>query len=207
MKKLLMTTLAGLAISFSAGLMAEGDAIKGDAAKGETAMKEKCASCHGADGNSTNPLWPKLAGQHASYIEKQLTDFNAKNRSDPTMSPMAGLLNENGIKDVAAFLSAQTTKPGAADEKLVAAGRLTYKGGNLTSGVTACAACHGPTGLGNPAAKYPSVSGQHAAYLVKQLQDFKEGKRTNDSAIMTSIAKKMTTAEMEAVAQYMSGLH
>lgn len=202
-----MTTLAGLAISFSAGLMAEGDAIKGDAAKGETAMKEKCASCHGADGNSTNPLWPKLAGQHASYIEKQLTDFNAKNRSDPTMSPMAGLLNENGIKDVAAFLSAQTTKPGAADEKLVAAGRLTYKGGNLTSGVTACAACHGPTGLGNPAAKYPSVSGQHAAYLVKQLQDFKEGKRTNDSAIMTSIAKKMTTAEMEAVAQYMSGLH
>ena len=89
MKKLLMTTLAGLAISFSAGLMAEGDAIKGDAAKGETAMKEKCASCHGADGNSTNPLWPKLAGQHASYIEKQLTDFNAKNRSDPTMSPMA----------------------------------------------------------------------------------------------------------------------
>lgn len=202
-----MTTLAGLAISFSAGLMAEGDAIKGDAAKGETAVKEKCASCHGADGNSTNPLWPKLAGQHASYIEKQLTDFNAKNRSDPTMSPMAGLLDENGIKDVAAFLSAQTTKPGSADEKLVAAGRLTYKGGNPTSGVTACAACHGPTGLGNPAAKYPSVSGQHAAYLVKQLQDFKEGKRTNDSAIMTSIAKKMTTAEMEAVAQYMSGLH
>ena len=207
MKKLLMITLAGLAISFSANLMAEGDAAKGDAAKGEAAVKEKCASCHGADGNSTNPLWPKLAGQHASYIEKQLTDFNSQKRSDPTMSPMAGLLDENGIKDVAAFLSAQKIKPGSADEKLVEAGRLTYKGGNLTSGVTACSACHGPTGAGNPAAKYPAVSGQHAAYIVKQLHDFKEGKRTNDSEIMRSIAKKMTTAEMEAVAQYMSGLH
>ena len=179
----------------------------GDAAKG----KEKsaaCAACHGADGNSGNPLWPKLAGQHASYIEKQLTDFHDKKRKDATMAPMAAPLSPEDIKDLSAYFAGQTTKPGAGDENKVELGRTIYKGGNLTSKVTACAACHNPTGMGNPASKYPRVSGQHAAYLVKQLKDFKSAARDNDdSNIMRSIAKRMTDEEMEAVAEYMSGLH
>lgn len=207
MKKILIATLTGLAISCSSMLLAETNTAKGDAAKGKTEVKAKCASCHGEDGNSSNPLWPKLAGQHASYIEKQINDFQQKKRNDPMMSPMATLLDAQGVKDVATYLSTQKTSAGAATKEKVAAGKLIYKGGKLTEGVTACAACHGPTGMGNPASKYPQVSGQHAQYVVKQLQDFKLKKRANDSEIMTSIAKKMTTADMEAVAEYMSGLH
>jgi cytochrome c553 len=207
MKKTLIATLAGLAISCSATLLAETKTAEGDATKGQTEAKAKCASCHGEDGNSTNPLWPKLAGQHASYIEKQLLDFQSKKRSDPMMSPMASLLDAQGVKDVAAYLSTQKSSAGTAAKEKVAAGKLIYKGGKLTEGVTACASCHSPTGMGNPASKYPRVSGQHAQYVVKQLQDFKLKTRNNDSGIMSSIAKKMTTADMEAVAEYMSGLH
>jgi len=207
MKKTLIATLAGLAISCSAPLLAETKTAEGDAAKGQIAVKAKCASCHGEDGNSTNPLWPKLAGQHASYIEKQLDDFQNKKRNDPMMSPMASLLDAQGVKDVSAYLSTQKASAGTAAKEKVAAGKLIYKGGKLTEGVTACAACHGPTGMGNPASKYPKVSGQHAQYVVKQLQDFKLQKRDNDADIMSSIAKRMTTADMEAVAEYMSGLH
>lgn len=208
MKKILIATLAGLAISCSSNLLANTKTTaQADPAKGQVAVKEKCASCHAEDGNSTNPLWPKLAGQHASYIEKQLLDFQNKKRHDPMMSPMASLLDAQGVKDVSAYLASKKSSAGSAAKEKVAAGKLIYKGGNLTAGLTACAACHGPTGSGNPAAKYPKVSGQHAPYVVKQLQDFKLKKRDNDSGIMSSIAKKMTTADMEAVAEYMSGLH
>lgn len=207
MKKTLIATLAGLAISCSSLLLAETKTAEGDAAKGQAEVKTKCASCHAEDGNSTNPLWPKLAGQHASYIEKQLQDFQSKKRNDPMMSPMASLLDAQGTKDVAAYLSTQKTSAGAAVKEKVAAGKLIYKGGKLTEGVTACAACHGPTGMGNPASNYPKVSGQHSQYVVKQLQDFKLKTRNNSGDIMSSIAKKMTTADMEAVAEYMSGLH
>lgn len=213
MKKILIATLAGLAISFSSTLFAEHEqkaetkVAEGDVTKGQAEVKAKCASCHAEDGNSTNPLWPKLAGQHASYIEKQLHDFQQKKRNNPMMSPMAALLNDQGIKDVAAYLATQKTSAGAAAKDKIAAGKLIYKGGNLSAGIVACSSCHSPTGMGNPASKYPKVSGQHAQYIVKQLQDFKAGTRNNGAGIMTSIAKRMSTAEMEAVAEYMSGLH
>lgn len=210
--KLTLATITLLASSLATtSVLANSEEHKapaaGDAAKG----KEKsaaCAACHGADGNSANPLWPTIAGQHASYIEKQLTDFHDKKRNDATMAPMAAPLSPEDIKDLAAFFAGQTAKPGAGDEKKVELGRTIYKGGNLTSKVTACAACHSPTGMGNPASNYPRVSGQHAAYIVKQLKDFKSATRDNDdSSIMRSIAKRMTDEEMEAVAEYMSGLH
>lgn len=208
MKKILIATLAGLAISCSSTLFADTKKVaEGDATKGQAEMKAKCASCHAEDGNSTNPLWPKLAGQHAQYIEKQLYDFKNKERNDPMMSPMAALLDDQGIKDVSAYLATQKTSPGAAAKEKIEAGKLIYKGGKLSSGVTACASCHSPTGMGNPASNYPKVSGQHAQYIVKQLQDFKAGTRNNGAGVMTSIAKRMTTADMEAVAEYMSGLH
>lgn len=211
MKNSIKVTLAALALLSTSATFAEGDAhakaAAGDAAKG----KEKsavCAACHGADGNSANPAWPKLAGQHPSYIEKQLADFKEKRRNDPTMSPMAMPLSEQDMKDLAAYFSSQQSRPGSANAEKVAMGESIYKGGNLNTGVTACAACHGPTGKGNPASIYPSIGGQHVAYTVKQLKDFKAMNRENDpSEIMRDIAKRMTETEMEAVSEYMAGLH
>ena len=205
--KLTLVTLALLSTSSFANNKTTETESAGDAAKG----KEKsaaCAACHGADGNSGNPLWPKLAGQHASYIEKQLSDFHDKKRNDPTMSAMAAPLSPEDIKNLAAYYSEQATKPGAGNEEKVGLGKDIYKGGNLTTQVTACSACHSPEGKGNPASKYPRVSGQHAAYIAKQLHDFKKGVRANDnSSIMRSIAKRMSDEEIEAVSEYMSGLH
>ncbi len=211
MKTSLKITLASLALLSATCSFANSEATEakstGDAAKGKT-KSATCAACHGADGNSGNPLWPKLAGQHSDYIEKQLTDFVEKKRNDATMTAMAAPLSPEDIKDLAAYFSGQATKPGSGNEEKVGLGKDIYKGGNLTTQVTACAACHGPTGMGNPAAKYPRVSGQHAAYITKQLKDFKSGTRANDSSsIMRSIAKRMSEEEIEAVAEYMSGLH
>ena len=198
---LLMIALTGLTVSMTTATYA-GDATKG---------KEKsaaCAACHGPDGNSANPLWPKLAGQHASYLEKQLSDFKAKKRTDPIMDEQIKAINEEDIKNLAAYFASQKTKPGIANPDQVALGQAIYKGGNTSTGVTACAACHGPTGAGNLAAKYPKVSGQQATYVAKQLKDFKSGARSNDNAsIMRNIASNMSDAEIEAVSQYMTGLH
>ncbi len=205
--KTTLVTLALLTSSVSFANTEKTEAPAGDANKGKE-LSATCAACHGADGNSGNPLWPKLAGQHAAYIEKQLTDFKDKKRNDATMSAMAAPLSPEGIKDLAAFFAGQKIKPGAGKEELIDAGKMLYKGGNLNSNVTACAACHGPTGLGNPASGYPRLSGQHAAYVVKQLKDFKKDDRNNDgSSIMRDIAKRMTEKEMEAVGEYISGLH
>ncbi len=181
--------------------------VKGDATKGK-ALSAVCAACHGADGNSTNPDWPKLAGQGEAYIIKQLHDFRADKRAEATMTPMAkGIASDEDVLHLAAYFSSQKTKPGTANKDKVELGRAIYKGGVMDSGVAACSACHGPTGMGNWPAKYPKVSGQHAKYIVTQLKNFKSSTRNNDAGkIMRNIALKMTDAEMEAVAEYMSGL-
>jgi cytochrome c553 len=179
----------------------------GNATDGK-AKSASCAACHGADGNSVNPGWPKLAGQGAQYIVKQLADFKANNRNDPLMSAQAVALSSQDMDDLAAFFSSQTGSQGAADEKLVAAGAKMYRAGNKKKGVAACVACHGPTGAGNPAAKFPKVSGQHAAYVEKALKDFRSGARANDmNKMMQLVAEKMSDAEIAAVASYISGLH
>ncbi len=179
----------------------------GDAAKGKV-LSATCAACHGADGNSVNPAWPKLAGQGEGYLAKQLADFRSDKRNDPTMTAMAkGIASDADIKDLVAYFSGQKAKAGTANKEKVAAGKAIYKGGNLTTGVAACAACHGPTGSGNVAAKFPKISGQHPKYVVAQLKAFKSGKRANDTGkMMRNIAKNMTDAEMDAVAEYISGL-
>ncbi len=179
----------------------------GDAAAGKT-KSATCAGCHGPDGNSANPLWPKLAGQHEKYLVKQLKDFKEGRRNDPTMAPMAAPLEEQDMADLAAFFSSQTIKQGAADPELVELGEKIYRGGNMTSGVAACMACHGPSGKGNPQANFPALAGQHADYTVLQLKRFASGERANDAGkMMRSIASKMTEAEMKAVASYIQGLH
>lgn len=202
MKKVLTFVLTGLAISVAASAWAEG----GNAEAGKT-KSATCAACHGADGNSVNPEWPKLAGQHPSYIAKQLANFKDDARVNPSMSPMAKPLSEQDMADLAAYFSSQVKKPGEADQTKVALGEQMYKGGNNATGVAACAACHGPTGTGNPASNFPSLSGQHATYIKNQLNAFRKGERANDAGkMMRNVAAKMTDAEIEAVAEYIAGL-
>jgi cytochrome c553 len=179
----------------------------GDAEAGKT-KSAMCAACHGPDGNSAAPNFPKLAGQHADYTVKQLKEFKSGERKDATMNGMAAALSEQDMADIAAYYAAQAVNVGTAAEDKVALGETIYRAGNTASGVSACAACHSPTGSGNPMAKFPSLSGQHADYTAAQLKNFRAGARANDAgSMMRGIAKKMTDEEIGAVAQYIQGLH
>lgn len=182
-------------------------AADGDAAAGKT-KSATCAGCHGQDGNSANPEWPKLAGQHPQYVVKQLTEFKEGARSNAMMAPMAANLSDQDRADLAAFYSSQAVQMGAADEALKNLGEKIYRGGNQTTNVAACIGCHGATGAGNPAAKFPSLSGQHAKYVENQLFAFKKGERTNDAGkMMRNVAARMSDEEIRAVASYVQGLH
>lgn len=168
-----------------------------------------CAACHGVDGNSpANPLWPKLAGQSPEYIQKQIADFKGGVRQDPLMAPQAALLaTDQDVADVAAFFSSQTQTAGQAQVDKVELGGQIYRGGNMASGLAACSGCHGPAGMGNPLAKFPRISGQHADYVAKALKDFRAENRANDpNGMMRGVAKHMTDDEIAAVAQYIQGL-
>lgn len=201
MKKWLMT------LSMATAMVSSVAVAGGDAAAGK-AKSAMCAGCHMADGNSVNGMWPKLAGQHESYIIKQLQDFKAGDRVDPTMAPMAAGLSEDDMANLAAFYSSQTLKVGEADPAQVEKGKQIFMNGNAASGVAACSACHAPNGVGNPAANFPSLQGQHADYTVKQLKDFRAGNRANDAGrMMQSVAAKMTDDEIAAVASYIQGLN
>jgi cytochrome c553 len=178
----------------------------GDAEAGKT-KSVSCQACHGTYGNSNNPQWPKLAGQHASYIAKQLADFKAGARKDPTMASMVSSLGEQDMRDLAAYFSAQTVKIGGAGSHWEA-GEAIYRGGDSNKGIPACMGCHGPTGAGNPAAGFPALSGQHATYTMKALKDFRSGVRATDqNGMMGDIAAKMSDADIQAVADYLAGLH
>jgi cytochrome c553 len=195
-----------MAFLLSAAQMAVQAAGDPDAGKTKSAA---CAACHGADGNSINPEWPKLAGQHETYIVKQLTYFVDGERENATMKPMAGGLTEQDREDLGAYYASQTVSPGKADPELVALGEKLYRSGNPESGVAPCMGCHGPNGAGNPAAKYPALRGQHAKYIENQLHGFAEGKRVNENAVkmMQILASRMTNREIRAVASYIQGLH
>ncbi|MFN2309076.1 MAG: cytochrome c [Gammaproteobacteria bacterium] len=194
-------------LSLSAPFAAVTAHAAGDAAAGRTKAMA-CASCHGTDGNSANPDWPSLAGQHAKYLAKQLADFKSGDRSNPLMSPMVAPLSPQDIADIAAFYASQPLTGGQADPALVDAGEKLYRGGNASTGVAACMACHGPNGSGIPQANFPRLSGQHAAYTVAQLTAFRAGERANDAeSMMRDIAARMSDAEIRAVASYIEGLY
>lgn len=169
-----------------------------------------CVACHGATGNSVVPEWPNIAGQHESYIIEQMMAIRqgpTGPRNVPTMYPFVMHLSDQDIADMAAYYSQQTLAENTADPKLVKLGELIYRGGNAETGLPACIACHGATGDGNAAAKFPVVSGQHAAYSVLMLAHYANGTRaTGPNHIMQDIAAMMSKQEMEAVASYMSGL-
>lgn len=203
MKNYLLITLTLLATLVMGPAQAAGDPEAG------RAKSAQCAACHGADGNSLNPEWPKLAGQHADYLVKQLSYFEKGERENDTMKPMAGVLDEQGREDVAAFYASQKVKTGVADPELVELGEKIYRSGNAQSGIAPCMGCHGPSGAGNPAALYPALRGQHARYTENQLHGFAEGKRVNENAkkMMQILASRMTNREIRAVASYIQGLH
>ena len=203
-----MKNLAVITITLFASLVLGPVQAAGDPEAGKL-KSSQCAACHGADGNSVNPEWPKLAGQHAGYLVKQLSYFEKGERENATMKPMASVLDEQGREDVAAYYASQSVKTGTADPELVALGEKIYRSGNAESGVAPCMGCHGPNGAGNPAALYPALRGQHAKYTELQLHGFAEGKRVNENAkkMMQILASRMTNRDIRAVASYIQGLH
>lgn len=179
-----------------------------DAGADGQAKAQVCAACHGADGNSVNPAWPSLAGQNAAYTVAQLKAFKSGARENPMMSPMAANLSEDDMREIADYYAAQSVKvqPIAADQ--IAAGETLYRGGDAERGIPACMACHGPAGVGNLAAGYPALRGQHPEYTVATLKAYRDGGRpAGQAGMMSTIAGKLSEADMQALARYVSALH
>lgn len=191
----------------------------GDAARGET-LTAVCGACHGADGNSVAPNFPKLADMGERYMFKQLQDIKSGERVVPEMTGMLDNNSEQDLADMAAYYDAQTMQlsgaqpmtvkinSGAEVDAIAMAEKL-YRGGKPATNTPACTGCHSPTGMGNDPAYFPRLSGQHAQYIEKQLRDFRAGDRTNDgdSQVMRTIAQYLSDAEIIALANYIAGLH
>jgi len=193
----------------------------GDAKVGQT-KAGTCAACHNADGNSTNALYPKLAGQHERYIWRQLKMLKSGERENPIMMGMASALTEQDMRDIGAYFATQKMLPGVADDTVIASGpnqgkkfyqvgESIYRGGNAKAGVPACMACHGPSGRGNPGPAYPMIGGQHAGYVVAKLQFFRGGgiwgKDANANSVMSGVAHNLSDEDIQSLATYIEGLH
>jgi len=201
-------------ISVSTHALAAGDAELGKA------KAAACISCHGVNGNSIVSSFPKLAGQSEAYLLKQLREFKTSDRVDAVMLGMVMSLTDTDMKNIAAYYAAQTISQGVAKKDTnIALGEKIYRGGKKATGTTACIACHGPKGKGIPDAGFPALSSQHAAYVAKQLKLFRqdsintqtganEPSRTNDyEGMMINFTKSLTNAEIDAVSEYIAGLH
>lgn len=209
-KSLLVATLA---LSNAAGAAEAQRPAKPDAAKGATLYESgdtarglpACLSCHGANGNSSIAVNPKLSNQIEAYTHKQLVDFTTPQRVNPVMTTYAKMLTDEEKRNVAAYLAVQKTKQGAAKNKdTIELGRKIYRGGIAEKGVAACASCHGAAGAGIPV-QYPRLAGQQQDYTVAQLVNFRTGARSN-SPQMTALAQRLSDTEMKAVADYIAGL-
>ena len=198
---ILLSALCLSVSAFAPSAFGEGSAEAGQA------KSATCVACHGVDGNSVNPEWPTIAGQHSEYLVKQLTAFKSGARQNVLMSPMAAGLSEADIDDLAAYFSSQTANGLEADASKVALGQRLYRGGDAENGVAACGACHGPSGHGNPTAQYPSIRGQHATYVEAQLKAYRSGTRqTDQNQMMRGVAHSMSDEQIAAVAAYVQGL-
>ncbi len=198
-------------VFFTGAASAQGLLEKPDVERGRVIATQVCAACHGVDGNIASEVYPKLAGQHADYLYKQLVDYKVaagaskSARSNLIMAGFAAALSEQDAKNVSAYFASQKSTPGFAhDREKVALGQKIWRGGIADKGVPACAACHGPTGAGIPT-QYPHLAGQAQAYTIAQMQAFQEGSRSN-SIQMQTIAARLSAAEIQAVADYIAGL-
>lgn len=200
------------ALAAAQGGYAQDKAVpKPDPAKGQQIVAQVCAACHGTDGNSTIGANPKLAGQHADYLIKQLVDYTAKPgaqkpaRENSVMAGFAATLSDADRRDVAAFLTVQKPALGAARNRdTLALGQQIYRTGIVGKAVPACAGCHSPNGAGIPS-QYPRLAGQHAEYTETQLKAFRDGVRRNNAPMM-QIAARLSDAEIKAIADYIAGL-
>jgi cytochrome c553 len=199
MKALILTALLAALTAASGGSRAA------DQARAEEIVQGKCFICHGAEGESSSPVFPRLAGQHAQYVARQLADYKSGKRVSSTMRPMVEDLTEADFKALGRFFETRKTVVHAvADPDLAQMGRFIYLRGNPYSGVAACATCHGPKAAGTET--LPRLAGQHAQYTENQLKAFNRRERTNDNAVMHGIASKLTELEVKAVSAYVSGL-
>jgi cytochrome c553 len=181
----------------------------GDATTGQ-AKAAACGACHGADGNSTDPQYPKLAGQHEMYIAHQLHNFKTGARQNAIMLGMASPLSDQDMHDIGAYFASKRSLPGVADEAVVEQGQKLYREGDPTRGIPACMACHSIDGRGNPGAMYPQLTSQHAQYIEAKLKDFHDGVTWGNephAQIMPTIAKKLDPQDITALASYIEGLH
>jgi cytochrome c553 len=201
-----LVATAGMALIAT---QAQAESLVDGSAEAGQAKSVTCTACHGQQGVSMSPLWPNIAGQNAPYLHAQLRAFKEGTRYDPLMTPQSMLLSDEDMADLAVYYeglpeASQSVK----DESLVARGEALYRGGNLDKGIAACLACHGPSGKGNPAAKYPALRGQHADYTAKQLNDYASGARTSDGKtnVMRDIASRLSKEDIEALSSYVQGL-
>jgi cytochrome c553 len=201
MKRLwiLSKTISGAIVSNSA--LAVGS-VEAGAAKAVV-----CQACHGANGNSTNPEWPSLAGIGADYITEQLKNFKEGKRTNPVMMPNVANLKDDDMADLGAYFDSLTNTGLEADPSYWQAGEKLYRGGDAARGIPACMACHGPTGRGNEPAKSPALRGQQSVYLAKQLNDYASGARaTGPNGIMQTIAKRLSPDDIRNLASYLQGI-
>lgn len=215
MKNSVLTTLVSI------GLLAASSAVfaAGDASRGE-ALSGACAVCHGDDGNSLSPAFPKIAGLGEKYLLKQLQDIKSGDRNVMEMAGQLDASSDQDLADIAAFYASQTTQLSGSTEFKVKLnsgvevsslelGAKLYRAGKLDVNTPSCSGCHSPTGMGNAPAGYPRISGQHADYLEKQLLAFRESERSNDgeARTMRSVTQYLSNAEIKALANYIAGLH
>ena len=203
--KLLAKPLLALALMLLAAPMVAAPSGGDIPARVAEIIASRCALCHGPEGESASAIYPRLAAQHPDYLKKQLKDFRDGRRKSDTMSDMAKDLKDEDIAALAAFFASKKAggrQPGDVD--LAGVGRFIFHRGNSFSGVSACASCHGPKGFGTE--QLPRLAGQHPAYIETQLKDFNRRERTNDNAIMHSVAAKLTELETKALSVFIGGL-
>jgi len=196
-----------LCILFAGTAFADG-LVAGDIEAGKD-KSVTCGACHGADGNSVNPVWPSLAGQHPTYAVAQLQAFKNGTRSEPLMLGQVMSLSDEDMRNLAVyFASMPAAAKAVADPSTVDRGQRLYRGGDRDNNSSACIACHGPTGRGNPAAAYPSLKGQYATYTAAQLRAYASGARQSDgpTKVMRDIAATLSEDDIVAVSSYIQGL-
>ena len=202
----IMKRLWILAATISGAIVSNSALATGSVETGAT-KAVVCQACHGANGNSTNPEWPSLAGIGAYYIAEQLKNFKEGKRNNPVMMPNAMSLSADDMADLGAYFDSLTNTGLEADPSYWQAGEKLYRGGDAARAIPACMACHGPTGRGNEPAKFPALRGQQSVYVVKQLNDYASGARkTGPNDIMQTIAKRLSPDDMRNLASYLQGI-